>query len=138
MGWCARMSPPGGFPGPGVFSRCVLATLSLLALLIYDPVLPGPGIEIRSKLGWSRRENSGRSGVWLFRGAFQGVDLFSSLAETIDWGVEGIVPHSVGGPWEFSVLLFICVMGRAQLSGHIQVGGVFHCSCTCGGPLSLP
>ena len=54
-----------------------------------DPVLPGPDIEIRSKLGWVRRENTCRSGVWFFRGAFQRDDLFSSLAETVDWEWKG-------------------------------------------------
>ena len=31
---------------------------------------------IRNMLGWSRLERTGRSGVWLFRGAFQGKNLF--------------------------------------------------------------
>ena len=36
--------------------------------------------------------------VWLFRGALQGKNLFSSLDVTGDLGKEGVVPHSVGGP----------------------------------------
>ena len=43
-------------------------------------VLPGPGSEIRKQLGWMQMEKTDRSGVWFFRGAFQGMDLFSSLA----------------------------------------------------------
>ena len=41
------------------------------------PEPPGPGIVIRNMLGWSRLEKTERSGVWLFRGALQGENLFS-------------------------------------------------------------
>ena len=48
-------------------------------------LLPGPGSEIRKQLGWIQLEKTDRSGVWFFRGAFQGEDLFSSLAVCGDW-----------------------------------------------------
>ena len=48
-------------------------------------VLPGPGSEIRKQLGWMQMEKTDRSGVWLFRGAFQKKDLFSSLAVSAGW-----------------------------------------------------
>ena len=80
--------PQEGFQGQGFSAGCASDPFFACSSDL-DPVLPGPGIEIRSKLGWSRRENSGRSGVWLFRGAFQGDDLFSSLAETVDWQWKG-------------------------------------------------
>ena len=34
-------------------------------------------------------EKTDRSGVWFFRGAFQGKDLFSSLAVSGDWVKKG-------------------------------------------------
>ena len=52
-------------------------------------VLPGPGSEIRRQLGWTQMEKTGRSGVWFFRGALQGEDLFSSLAVSGDWVKKG-------------------------------------------------
>ena len=52
-------------------------------------VLPGPGSEIRKQLGWIQLEKTEESGVWFFRGAFQGEDLFSSLAVSGDWVKKG-------------------------------------------------
>ena len=52
-------------------------------------VLPGPGSEIRKQLGWMQMEKTDRSGVWFFRGAFQGKDLFSSLAVSGGWVKKG-------------------------------------------------
>ena len=52
-------------------------------------VLPGPGSEIRRQLGWTQLEKTGGSGVWFFRGAFQGEDFCSSLAVSGDWVKEG-------------------------------------------------
>ena len=54
-------------------------------------------------------EKTDRSGVWFFRGAFQGMDLFSSLAVSGDWVKKGIVPHSVVGLRGFLVLVLISV-----------------------------
>ena len=74
----------------------------------HSPEPPGPGRIIRNMIGWSLLEkNEVGSGVWLFRGALQGKNLFSSL----DWrlGKEGVVAHSVGGPLWFLVHLFIFV-----------------------------
>ena len=52
-------------------------------------VLPGPGSEIRKQLGWMQMEKTDRSGVWFFRGALQGEDLFSSLAVSGGWVKKG-------------------------------------------------
>ena len=52
-------------------------------------VLPGPGSEIRKQLGWIQLEETDRSGVWFFRSALQGEDLFSSLAVSGDWVRKG-------------------------------------------------
>ena len=46
----------------------------------YSPEPPGRGRIIRNMLGWSQLGKTVRSGVWLFRGALQGENLFSSLA----------------------------------------------------------
>ena len=75
VGWCARMSPQEGFQGQGFSAGCASDPFFACSSDL-DPVLPGPGIEIRSKLGWSRRENSGRSGVWLSGVPFKGMIFF--------------------------------------------------------------
>ena len=55
----------------------------------YYPEPPGPGIVIRNMLGWSQLEKTERSGVWLFRGALQGENLFSLLDAAGDWERKG-------------------------------------------------
>ena len=56
----------------------------------HSPEPPGPGRIIRNMLGWSLEEkNVVGSGVWLFRGALQGKNLFSSLDVTGDWVRKG-------------------------------------------------
>ena len=51
----------------------------------YSPEPPGTGRVIRNMLGWSKLEETERSGVWVFRGALQGKNLFSSLDAAGDW-----------------------------------------------------
>ena len=55
----------------------------------YYPESPGPGIVIRNMLGWSLLKKTERSGVWLFRGALQGENLFSLLDAAGDWERKG-------------------------------------------------
>ena len=55
----------------------------------YSPEPPGPGRIIRNMLGWSQLEKTAGSGVWLFRGALQEMNLFSSLAAAGDWERKG-------------------------------------------------
>ena len=55
----------------------------------YHPEPPGPGIVIRNMLGWSKLEKTERSGVWVFRGALQGENLFSLLDAAGDWVKKG-------------------------------------------------
>ena len=50
---------------------------------------PGPGRIIRNMLGWTLEEKTVGSGVWLFRGALQGKNLFSSLDVAGDWERKG-------------------------------------------------
>ena len=42
---------------------------------------PGPGRVIRNVLGWSQLEKTAGSGVWLFRGALKGKNLFLPLTQ---------------------------------------------------------
>ena len=55
----------------------------------YSPEPLGPDRIIRNMLGWSFLEKTERSGVWVFRGALQGENLFSSLAVAGDWERKG-------------------------------------------------
>ena len=55
----------------------------------YYPEPPGPGFVIRNMLGWSQLEKTERSGVWVFRGAPQGENLFSLLGVAGDWEKKG-------------------------------------------------
>ena len=55
----------------------------------YSSEPPGQSRIIRNMLGWSRLEQTDRSGVWLFRGAFQGGNLFSLLDAAGDWKGRG-------------------------------------------------
>ena len=54
-----------------------------------SPEPPGRGRIIRNLLGWSQLEETDRSGVWLFRCALRGENLFSSLAVAGDWERKG-------------------------------------------------
>ena len=55
----------------------------------HSPGSPGPGRVIRNMLGWSQLEKTVWCGVWLFRGALPGENLFSSLDATGDWVKKG-------------------------------------------------
>ena len=74
-------------------------------------------------LGWSVEEkNVMGSGVWLFRGALQGKNLFSSLDVTGDWvttqrGRSPVIPCA---PVHIR-------MGEAPLSGHTLESSAGHC-----------
>ena len=43
---------------------------------------PGPGRVIRNPPGWSQLVETARSGVWLFRGALQGKNVFLPLTQS--------------------------------------------------------
>ena len=67
-----------------------------------DP--PGPRRVIRNMLGWSHEEKKVGSGVWLFRGAVQGENLFSSLSAAGDWVRKGSYHTAWAVPWVPRVL----------------------------------
>ena len=101
-----------------------------------SPVSPGPGIVIRNMLGWSQEEKTVRSGVWLFRGALQGENLFISLCAAGNWVKKGSCLTAWSVPWVPRVLVRTR-SGRAHLSGRILASGAGHCLPVCGG-LSRP
>ena len=80
--------PQKGFKVQELEARCVPVSFPSCYSDLTS-VLPGPGSEIRRQLGWTQLEKTGGSGMWFFRGAFQGEDLFSSLAVSGDWVKKG-------------------------------------------------
>ena len=81
--------------GPKIFREveiipgCV-ASVACPACPDYSPEPPGPGRIIRNMIGWSLLEkNVVGCGVWLFRGALQGKNLFSSLDVLGGWERKG-------------------------------------------------
>ena len=85
------------FPEVEIVLGCAV-TVACPSCPDHSPEPPGPGRIIRNMLGWSLEEkNVMGSGVWLFRGALQGKNLFFPRR---NWRLdkEGVVPHSVGGP----------------------------------------
>ena len=81
-------------------------------------------------------EETGRSGVWFFRGALSGEDLFLPLPYLEAGLKRGRITQrgrSLGIPCARAHMR----MGMAQLSGHTRVSGVGYCSRVCGG-LSHP
>ena len=81
--------------GPKIFREVEIipgcaATVACPSCPDHSPEPPGPGRIIRNMLGWSLEEkNEVGSGVWLFRGALQGKNLFSSLDVTGGWVRKG-------------------------------------------------
>ena len=81
--------------GPKIFREVEIipgcaATVACPSCPDHSPEPPGPGRIIRNMLGWSLVEkNEVGCGVWLFRGALQAKNLFSSLDVTGDWVRKG-------------------------------------------------
>ena len=81
--------------GPKIFREVEIipgcaATVACPSCPDHSPEPPGPGRIIRNMIGWSLMEkNEVGSGVWLFRGALQGKNLFSSLDVTGGWVRKG-------------------------------------------------
>ena len=63
---------------------------------------PGPGRTIRNMLGWSQLKKTARSEVWLFRGALQVENLFSSLDAVGNWEKKGSYPTAWAVPCDSS------------------------------------
>ena len=65
--------------------QCPFPLVVLISLLCYL----GQVVKLEGNWGWTQLEKTGRSGEWFFRGAYQGEDLFSSLADSGDWVKKG-------------------------------------------------
>ena len=102
----------------------------------YSTEPPGPDIVIRNMLGWSLLEKTERSGVWLFRGALQGENLFSSLDVTADWVRKGSYRTAWAVPCDSSCTCSYAY-GHGPAMGHTLESGAGHCQPECGG-LSHP
>ena len=68
--------------------RCVLLKWHVLHVLITLLSHLADRV-IRNMIGWTLQEKTDRSGVWLFRGALQGENLFSLLDAAGDWERKG-------------------------------------------------
>ena len=92
----------------------------------HSPEPPGLSRIIGNMLGWTLEGKTDQSGVWLFRGALQGENLFSSLDVAGDWETKGSYHTAWAVPCDSSR---ICsCMGKASLSGHILESGAGNCS----------
>ena len=56
---------------------------------LFSSVSPGPGREVRNAMGWSLLEKTARSGVLLFRGAYQGSSAFFAFSTFPGWVKKG-------------------------------------------------
>ena len=92
----------------------------------YSPEPPGPSREIRNMLGWSQLEKTDESGVWVFRGALQGKNPFSSLDVAGDWERKGSCHTAWAVPCD-SPCTYSYAYGRGPLSGHTLESGAGHC-----------
>ena len=102
-----------------------------------SPEPPGPGRVIRNMFGWSKLEKTVRSGVWLFRGALRGENLFSSLCAAGDWVRKGSYHTAWAVPGDSSCTCSYAYGRGPPLSGLTLVGGAGRCLLVCGG-LSHP
>ena len=88
---------------------------------------PGPGIVIRNMLGLTLEEKIFGSGVWLFRGALQGENLFSSLDAAGGWVKKRSDRTAWSVPCDSSCSCSYACMDMAPLLGHILESGAGHC-----------
>ena len=92
-----------------------------------SPEPPGPGRVIRNMLGWSQLEKTARSGVWLFRSALRGENLFSSFYAQQETGLRRDRTTQRGRSLWIPRVLVRVRTGEAPLSGHVLESGVGHC-----------
>ena len=114
-------------PGKEIMARCAVSGLSPRTPFV-TPVLPGPGSDIRMKMGqgWFFQNAGGwlGSGVWpMFMGA-------------VDWVRKGSNHTARAVPCDSSCTCSYAY-GRGPLSGHTLESGAGHCLPECGG-LSHP
>ena len=73
-----------------IISRCAVSGSSPRTPFV-TPVLPGPGSEIRMKMGWKVLGKTRKSGVWFFRdaGVWLGDGVWPMLMGAVDWVRKG-------------------------------------------------
>ena len=86
-------------------------------------------------LGWTLEEKIFGSGVWLFRGALQGKNLFSSLDAVGDWVRKGSYTQRGRSPVIPRALVRIRT-GKAPQKGHTLDSGAGHCLKVYGGAIA--
>ena len=74
---------------------------------------PGPGRIIRNMLGWTLEGKTVRLGVWLFWGALQGKNLYSSLCAVGDWAKKGSYHTAWAVPCDS-----LCTCSKSNGQGH--------------------
>ena len=103
----------------------------------HSPEPPGPGRIIRNMLGWSLEEkNVVGSGVWLFRGALQGKNLFLPLTQLETGKRRDRITQRGRSPVIPCAPVRIRT-GGSPLLGHTLDSGAGPCLKVCGG-LSHP
>ena len=122
--WAGLLRNQGIFREVEIVPGCA-AVVACPSCPDYSPELPAQGTIIRNMLGWSLLGKTVRSGVWLFRGALQGKNLFSSLVAAGDWVRKGS-HHTAWSLVVLHALVRMCT-GEAPLSGHTLESGAGHC-----------
>ena len=79
---------------------------------LLSSVSPGPGREVRNRMGWSLMEKTARSGGVVVPGCLVQEQCSFCICCICKLGKERIVPYSVVGPPTFVVFLFIFVWAR--------------------------
>ena len=92
----------------------------------HSPEPPGPGRKIRNMLGWTLEERTDRCGVWLFRGALQGENIFLPFPQLETGRRRGRTTQRERSPAIPHALVRMRT-GEAPLSGHVLESGVGHC-----------
>ena len=103
----------------------------------FAPVLPGPGREVRSVLVWTSVQTTERSGVWWFRGAFKGQNVFLPFLQRENGAKKGSYHTAWAVPSTFFVFLLICSWAGPSCRATHWGCGAGHCFLGCGG-LSHP
>ena len=123
---------PGSLHGEVWVPGCAV-TVACPSCPDHSPEPPGPGRIIRNMLGWLLKEkNVVGSGVWLFRGALQGKNLFSSLDAVGDWVRKESYHTAWAVPCD-SLCTCAYSYGQGPAVGHTLDSGAGHCLKVCGG-----
>ena len=103
----------------------------------FAPVLPGPGREVRSVLGWTSAQTTERSGGMVIPGCLERAECFSALSAAGDWVKKGSYHTAWAVPSTFFVFLLICSWAGHGCRATHRGCGAGHCFVGCGG-LSHP